>query len=177
VGEGAGGRRFRRTAFKKTARGRRREDCASWAREDEQEATTGTYRRAPHAKTAAAKLPSAPDGRARRALAQAAGAGPPRFRPARGEGEIAGRGRGREHGGWAANAWPAHDERKGEGEEGLGWAVASTSRPTRGEGARGPREKGGGRQMGRRRGMPTQGREGRRGREKEMVFFHFNHFF
>jgi hypothetical protein len=53
------------------------------------------------------------------------------------------KGGGRKRPGWAADAWPAHDRKRGEGEEGLGWAAAPTSRPTRGEGARGPREKGG----------------------------------
>jgi hypothetical protein len=67
----------------------------------------------------------------------------------------------------------------GKGEEGLGLAAAPTSRPTRKEGARGPRDEGGARQMGRRRGTPAQGREerGRRKKRKKGFSFHFNHFF
>jgi hypothetical protein len=115
VGRGRCGGQFRRTAGKKTTRGRRREECASWAREDELGATTGTYRRAPHAEAVADKPPPTPAGRVCRAHAQAAGprrVGPPCRETSPGRGMCEG-GRGGGGGGGGGAAEPAHEGKKG----------------------------------------------------------------
>jgi hypothetical protein len=96
-------------------------NCALWEKGVEQGTTVGAYRRAPRVEAAATKLPPAPAGRARRVLAQAAGAR--RAEPPRG-GEAT----------WPQDAELAHDEREeGEGEtsrprlghaRGASWAAA-----------------------------------------------------
>jgi hypothetical protein len=58
----------------------------------------------------------------------------------------------------------------GKGEEGLGWAAAPISRPTRGEGARGPRDEGGARWAAGGERRPKGERREEEGKKEKKVF-------
>lgn len=127
--------RFRGAAGKKTARGKEEREATRRGRKElnrgqPQGLTGGPHSRRRRLQTASRTCrTSAPRPRAGSGAHRA---GLPRSRPKtrRGRREA---GRGEGNGGWAADAWPAHDEKKRGERAGRGWAAPWKPTQERGE--------------------------------------------